>query len=67
MNIKLTDRELEALLIAIQVFEDSFAGWSPDEMSKETAQDLKALARITRKVESNFDATAQALAQALAN
>ena len=63
MNIKVTDRELEALLIAIQVFENSYEGWSPSEMSNETAQDLKAVARIERKIQAQFDATAQALAE----
>ena len=67
MNIQVTDRELEALLIAIQVFEDSYAGWSSDEMSDETRKDLQAVARISRKVQKQFDATAEALAQALAN
>lgn len=66
MNIKVTDRELEALLIAIQVFEDSYAGWSPNEMSDETRKDLQALARISRKIEKQFDATTEALAN-LAN
>jgi hypothetical protein len=50
MEIKLTDREIEALLLAVQTFEDSFEGWSSDEIGKETKQDLKAIARIVAKI-----------------
>lgn len=49
-KIEITQRELEAMLWAIQMAEDSYAGWSNAEMGKETVQDLKALARVEQKL-----------------
>lgn len=50
MEIKLTPRQIEALLMAITITEGSYAGWSKAEMGKETVADLKHLANIEAKL-----------------
>lgn len=49
-TIEITQKELEAIQWAILMAEDSYAGWSKEEISKETLQHLKALARVERKL-----------------
>jgi len=52
-TIKLTSKELEAILYAIDTTEATFAGWSADEKGTDTIQTLKALARIESKIYNN--------------
>ena len=49
-TIQLTDRELEAVLWAIQMAHDSYAGWTNEDKGPETVQDLKALSRVESKI-----------------
>lgn len=52
-TIKLTSKELEAILYAIDTTEATFAGWSAEEKGTDTIQTLKALARIETKIYNN--------------
>jgi len=51
VTLELTDREVIALLIAIDITENSYAGWTSEELGSDTRQDLKALSRIQAKLE----------------
>lgn len=48
MNIKLTDREIQALAYAIQLAQDCYT--DPDDVSAEVKQDFKAWKRILTKM-----------------
>lgn len=49
-TIEITQKELEAIQWAISMAEASYEGWSKEEIGKETIQDLKALARVEKKL-----------------
>ena len=57
-TIQLTDRELEAVLWAIQMAQDSYAGWTAEDKGPETVQDLKALARAEARIWDSSNARA---------
>ena len=50
MEIRLTPRQIEALLWAIGLTEDSFEGWTNAEKGPETIADLKHLANVQAKL-----------------
>jgi hypothetical protein len=50
MNIKLTDKQADALAWAITLTEASFDGWTKEEMGKEVVSDLAALKRVFNKL-----------------
>ena len=49
-ELKLTSKQVEALLWAIELTEASYAGWTKDEMGKETVSDLAVLTRVYNKL-----------------
>jgi len=50
MQIKLTPRQIESLLWAIQVTEGSYQGWTNAEKGTETIADLKHLLAVEAKL-----------------
>lgn len=52
-NLKLTEREVEALLYAIRLAEDSYAGTDSADIIPEVKQDMRAWDRITSKLGVN--------------
>tara|TARA_R110000803_G_scaffold44132_2_gene93564 strand:- start:5 stop:268 length:264 start_codon:yes stop_codon:yes gene_type:complete len=55
MNIYLTNKDISALLWAIDLTEGSFAGWSKEEIGSETVADLLALKRLFAKLLEQSD------------
>lgn len=53
-TLKLTAKQAEALMWAIELTEASFDGWTNEDKGKETVSDLAALARVYSKlIETN--------------
>lgn len=50
MNIKLTNKQAEALLWAIELTKASYDGWTREEMGEDTVSDLSALKRVYDKL-----------------
>jgi hypothetical protein len=50
MNIKLTPRQIEAVLWAIQIADASYEGWTNAEKGTETIADLKHLLAVEAKL-----------------
>lgn len=49
-NLKLTAKQVEALLWAIEMTEASYDGWTNADKGKETINDLAVLARVYNKL-----------------
>jgi hypothetical protein len=50
MKLELTDRQAEALLSALNTFDDSYAGFEPNEILASTKMDLRLCEKITQKI-----------------
>ena len=49
-ELKLTEKQVLALMWAIEITESSYDGWTKAEMGKETVSDLATLARVYSKL-----------------
>ena len=52
MNIYLTNKDIVALLWAIELTEGSFAGWSKEEIGSDSMADLSALKVVYGRLDS---------------
>lgn len=55
MNIYLTNKDIVALLWAIELTEGSFAGWSKEEIGSDSVADLVTLKRLFAKLLEQSD------------
>lgn len=50
MQVTLTEREISALLYALDIANSSFDGYEPQELDSDVKQDMKAWNRIEAKL-----------------
>jgi hypothetical protein len=58
MELKLTNRQAEALLWAIELTQSSYDGWSNADKGAETVADLRILGTVYNKLNNTTDKAA---------
>jgi hypothetical protein len=59
-TLKLTTKQAEALLWAIDMAHASFDGWTKAEIGKDNVSDLEALSRVSANILTAFESEANA-------
>jgi hypothetical protein len=59
-TLKLTTKQAEALLWAIDLTQSSFDGWTREDIGKDNLSDLQALARVSANIITAFEGEANA-------